>query len=72
MKFEQLMNYINSEVSKVMKSPLREPNVSRPSKESVYRTALNTDEEIDEILFLQDDLKKLEKEEKRKQQQKKI
>jgi hypothetical protein len=67
MKFEELMNIINDEVSKVMKKPLTEPQVPKTeSKKPAYRTALTTDEEIDEVLFVQDDIKKIEKEEKNK------
>lgn len=65
MKFEQLMNIINTEVSKVMKEPAREPKVEKPKKPP-YKTALQSENEIDEILFIQDDIKQLEKEEKNK------
>ena len=67
MKFEELMNIINDEVSKVMKTPLTEPQKPKNEvKKTPYRTALETDEEIDEILFVQDDIKKMDREEKRK------
>lgn len=67
MKFEELMNIINDEVSKVMKKPLTEPQAPKTeSKKAPYRTALNTDDEIDEVLFVQDDIKKMEKKEKNK------
>lgn len=65
MKFEELMNIINSEVSKVMKEPAREPSIPKPKKRP-YTTALTTEDEIDEVLFVQDDLKKLDKLEKNK------
>lgn len=61
------MNIINDEVGKVMKEPLMEPQ--KPKAESVkrpYRTAMSTDEEIDEILFVQDDIKRMERQEKNK------
>jgi len=69
MKFEQLMNIINDEVSKVMKEPLKEPKSISDNKEIKrvkYRTALQSESEIDEVLFIQDDIKKLEKEDKNK------
>jgi hypothetical protein len=67
MKFEELMSVINDEVSKVMKSPLTEPQKPKNEAKKVpYRTALQSDEEIDEILFVQDDIKRLVKDEKRK------
>ena len=67
MKFEELMNIINSEVSKVMKEPMKEPVVEKPKvKKLPYRTALQSESEIDEVLFIQDDIKQLEKEEKNK------
>lgn len=67
MKFEELMNIINDEVSKVIKTPLTEPAQPKNEvKRTPYRTALQSDDEIDEILFVQDDIKKLNKEEQRK------
>lgn len=67
MKFEELMNIINDEVSKVMKKPVTEPSLPKNEvKKTPYRTALNSDDEIDEVLFVQDDIKKLEKKEKDK------
>lgn len=69
MKFEELMNIINDEVSKVIKTPLKEPVINKEiknPKKIVYRTALQSESEIDEVLFIQDDIKKLEKEEKNK------
>lgn len=69
MKFEQLMNIINDEVSKVMKEPLKEPKSISDNKEIKrvkYKTALQSESEIDEVLFIQDDIKKLEKEDKNK------
>jgi hypothetical protein len=69
MKFEELMNIINGEVSKVMKEPLKEPKSISDNKEikrNKYTTALQSESEIDEVLFIQDDIKKLEKEEKNK------
>lgn len=65
MKFEELMNIINDEVSKVMKEPVKEPILEKPKK-SPYKTALQSENEIDEVLFIQDDIKQLEKEEKNK------
>jgi hypothetical protein len=67
MKFEELMNIINGEVSKVMQQPMKEPVVEKPQiKKQPYKTALQSESEIDEVLFIQDDLKQLEKEEKNK------
>lgn len=67
MKFEELMNIINGEVSKIMKEPLREPESKKESvKKTPYKTALQSEAEIDEVLFIQDDIKQLEKEEKNK------
>ena len=67
MKFEELMNIINSEVSKVMQEPMKEPVIEKPQiKKQPYKTALQSESEIDEVLFIQDDLKQLEKEEKNK------
>jgi len=69
MKFEELMNIINTEVSKVIKEPLKEPVIKKESnikKKNVYKTALQSESEIDEVLFIQDDIKKLEKENKNK------
>ena len=67
MKFEELMNIINSEVSKVIKEPLKEPSIKKEEvKKKKYTTALQSETEIDEVLFIQDDIKKLEKEEKNK------
>jgi hypothetical protein len=67
MKFEELMNIINDEVSKVMKQPLKEPVIQKkPQKRDNKMTALQSESEIDEILFIQDDIKQLEKEEKNK------
>lgn len=67
MKFEELINIIEREVAKVIKEPMTEPNYPEPKiKKTPYRTALSTEEEIDEALFIQDDIKRLEKEEKRK------
>lgn len=67
MKFEELMNIINDEVSKVIKTPLTEPQKPKNEvKKPAYRTAMNSDEEIDEVLFVQDDIKKIEKSEKNK------
>lgn len=65
MKFEELLNIIEDEVSKVMKSPLTEPDLPTSTKKTYGETALKTEEEIDEILFIQDDIKRLEKEEKK-------
>ena len=67
MKFEQLMDIINREVSSVLnaKGPLKEPEVKKPKKQP-YRVALNTEDEINEFIFVQDDLKKLEDEKKKK------
>lgn len=67
MKFEELMNIINSEVSKVMKEPLKEPKAISDNKQiqrKQYRTALQSESEIDEVLFIQDDIKNLEKQDK--------
>lgn len=67
MKFEELMNIINGEVSKVMKEPLKEPMVDK--KNEIKRknlTALQSEAEIDEVLFIQDDIKTLDKQEKNK------
>lgn len=67
MKFEELMNIINDEVSKVMKQPLKEPEIQqKPLRKNKNITALQSESEIDEVLFIQDDIKKLEKEEKNK------
>ena len=67
MKFEELMNIINGEVSKVMKEPMREPVIEKTKvKKQPYKTALQSESEIDEVLFIQDDIKQLEKEEKNK------
>jgi len=69
MKFEELMKIVNDEVSKVIKEPLKEPVIKKESnikKKNVYKTALQSESEIDEVLFIQDDIKKLEKEEKNK------
>jgi hypothetical protein len=69
MKFEELMKIVNDEVSKVIKEPLKEPVIKKENnikKKNVYKTALQSESEIDEILFIQDDIKKLEKEEKNK------
>lgn len=68
MKFEELMNIIEDEVSKVMKSPLTEPDLPAKAKQSFRETALKTEEEIDDTLFIQDDIKRLEKEEKKRKQ----
>lgn len=64
MKFEELMNIINNEVSNIMKEPLKEPSLPKKVKRP-YRTALQSESEIDEVLFIQDDIKKLEKEEQK-------
>jgi len=67
MKFEELMNIINDEVSKVMKEPLKEKSIPKVEpKKQVYKTALQSEAEIDEVMFIQDDIKQLEKEEKNK------
>lgn len=66
MKFEELMNIINGEVSKIMKHPLKEPVVKKPVKNTRNLTALQSESEIDEVLFIQDDIKQLEKQEKNK------
>lgn len=68
MKFEQLIHIIEDEVSKVMKSPLTEPDIPNIPQKSHRETALKTEEEIDETLFIQDDIKRLEKEEKKRKQ----
>ena len=72
MKFEQLMDIISTEVSSVLgakdhlaKDHLREPEVKKPKKQP-YRVALNTEDEINEFIFVQDDLKKLEDDKKKK------
>ncbi len=69
MKFEELMKIVNDEVSKVINEPLKEPVIKKENnikKKNVYKTALQSESEIDEVLFIQDDIKKLEKEEKNK------
>ena len=69
MKFEELMNIINSEVSNIMKKPLKEPSLPKKVKKP-YQTALQSESEIDEVLFIQDDIIKLEKEEQKNKQKK--